>query len=271
MKNKWSARSAAGALLELLYPSSIYCLACGNLIDDSRPYALCDVCVREIGWANGKTCAKCGKVLAESAESPLCSDCGGGVAAVSGGAPGGHIFDRGFSCAGYGEREKQIVHNFKYKDRAYYGAKLAEIMRDRIQGEDIGADLLVPVPMFRKKERKRGFNQAAVMAESLSRKTGIECRKNLLVRTRDTAPMSKLGAEARRSNVEGAFAVAEDMRIFVRERQVLLIDDVFTTGSTADACADALKKCGAESVCVLVFAAGADRTEANFGTGRVCG
>ena len=118
---------------------------------------------------------------------------------------------------------------------------------------------MVPVPLFRLRERERGFNQARLLAEGLKR--GIEKRQGgrvvrldqgLLVRTRATLPQAGLKVQARKENVRGAFAVARPE--FVRGRQVVLVDDVMTTGATLSACASALKKAGAGNVFALAMA-----------------
>ena len=132
------------AFFDLVYPSNIYCISCGNLIDDSRPYSLCDTCVRSLKWANGKTCSRCGKILQDGYGPDLCTDC----------MDEEHLFDKGFTCVEYGNAERDLLHRFKYKDQAYLGRKLAEIMFDRILPEELEPDLIIPVPMFGRKEKK---------------------------------------------------------------------------------------------------------------------
>lgn len=235
-------------LADLIYPASIYCINCGNIIDDSRPYALCDTCVRTMNWANEQTCNKCGKILRKGYEYLLCTDC----SVIK------HSFEKGFACVEYGRAERDLIHKFKYKDKVYLGQKLAEIMYDRIMIEDLALDIIIPVPMYRGKEKKRGYNQAAVLAMRLSRLMDKPLDKRILVRAVDTEPMSNLGAEERRKNMQKAFTVRKDGDRKIRNKTILLIDDVYTTGSTADACADALLAVGAASVYLFVFAAGAN-------------
>ncbi|MDR1572460.1 MAG: ComF family protein [Clostridiales Family XIII bacterium] len=237
----------AGAALELLYPSSIYCVSCGNLIDATRPYALCDECAAGLRWADGPVCGSCGKILAEDARDGLCSDCSGAS----------RPFERGFACMEYGGG-RELIHNFKYRGRAYCGEKIAEMMHDRLRLGMPETDMVLPVPMHRGKERKRGYNQADVVGRLLARRLGLPYRKGLLVRTRATAPMSKLGGERRRENLKGAFALRPGGEALVEGRRLLLVDDVFTTGSTVEACAEALLAAGAAAVCFVVAAASAD-------------
>jgi ComF family protein len=244
---------AARIALDLLFPPSIYCMACGNLIDASRPYALCDACRERFGWANGHTCAKCGKPLRGDGARTLCADC----------AAGGHLFEKGFVCVRYADC-RAVLHGFKYGGRTHYGAHIARIMYDRLlwaraaRGESPGADLLLPVPMYGKKERKRGYNQADLAGRRLARLLALPYDGTLLVRTRDTRVMSSLSAEDRGANVQGAFALARGRGDAVRGLRVMLVDDIFTTGSTIDACAEVLLAAGAASVRFIVFAAGAD-------------
>lgn len=241
--------SLCEGFLDLIYPSNIYCISCGNIIDDSRPYALCDVCVRTMKWANGRTCRKCGKILQDDYESDLCTDC----------SEGEHVFQRGFCCVEYGSAERDLIHRFKYGDKAYLGRKMAEMMYDRIRPEGLKPDLILPVPMFRKKEKKRGYNQAAVLAGSLARFMGVPYDPGVLIRKVETEAMSKLRLLERRRNLQEVFSVRNDKIEKTAGKRILLVDDIFTTGSTADACASALRESGAADVFLYAFASGANR------------
>ena len=241
--------SIGEGFLDLIYPSNIYCISCGNIIDDSRPYSLCDSCVRTLKWANGRTCGRCGKILQAGYAPDLCTDC----------ADGEHVFEKGFTCVEYGPEERSLIHQFKYKDKAYLGRKLAEVMYDRIQAEEESTpDLIIPVPMFLRKEKKRGYNQAAVLAASLARHMGVPYDGRLLIRTVETEAMSKLDALGRRENIREAFAVVQGKAGKLAGKTVLLVDDIYTTGSTADACTAALLASGADRVFVFTFASGAN-------------
>lgn len=234
--------------LDLIYPDNIYCISCGNIIDDSRPYALCDTCVRILKWANGRTCSCCGKILEEGYGADLCTDC----------TDLDHVFEKGFTCTEYGSMEREMLHQFKYKDKAYLGRKLAEIMWDRIQEEGINPDLILPVPMFGRKERKKGYNQAAVLAACLAAFMEKPFTGKLLIRIKETDAMNSLGAADRRRNISEAFAVRVNQKNILQGKTVLLVDDIFTTGSTADACSLTLLEAGAAKVFLFTFAAGAN-------------
>ncbi|MDD2189840.1 MAG: ComF family protein [Eubacteriales bacterium] len=248
LKLWWILSSLGEGFLELVYPSNIYCISCGNIIDDSRPYSLCDTCIRTLKWANERTCDHCGKILQESYGPDLCSDC----------IETEHVFEKGYTCVEYTAAERDILHRLKYKNQAYLGRKLAEIMYDRMKTEDIKPDIVVPVPMHVKKYRKRGYNQAAVLGKSLAKFMEKPYEGKLLFRIAETEAMSSLGALARKENIRQAFDVHIDSKNNLAGKNVMLVDDIYTTGSTADACAAALQVAGAAKIYVITFAAGAN-------------
>ncbi|WP_027399194.1 ComF family protein [Anaerovorax odorimutans] len=235
-------------LMELIYPSNIYCIACGNLIDKTRPYSLCDSCVRTLKWNNKSSCEKCGKKLNESFSQNLCSDC----------MESQHFFEKGYSCVEYGLAERKILHNFKYKDKAYLCRKLSEIMYDRINLENLNVDMLIPVPMYIRKQRIRGYNQAELLTKYLSIYMQLPYYKKVLVRKHDTKPMNSLGVEERKENIKKAFTVKDKWVKIIQNKKILLIDDIYTTGSTVDECSRMLLNNGADKIYVFAFAAGAD-------------
>ena len=248
-------------ILELLFPSNIYCISCGGIIDRSRIYSLCDNCARMFHWANGRTCEKCGRALQDDYIHNICADC----------RENEHFFEKGYTCAQYGINERKLLLSFKYGGKLYIGEKIAEAMADRLGGENLDADLIIPVPMYRKKQRKRGYNQAEIISEYLSKKMAVPYSGKLLLRTGDTAAMSRLAAAERRMNMEGAFSMAPGSEEKVKGKSILLVDDIYTTGSTADACAQALMASGARKVQVITFAAGANLIGWDNAAAQVCG
>ena len=109
----------------------------------------------------------------------------------------------------YGLYEKKILRDFKYSGKSYYAPYLGELMYDRVAHlleNEIGADIVVPVPLHRKKQNKRGYNQAELLAREISKRSGIPMKK-VLVRTKNTRPMSSLTGAERRENLTGVFAV----------------------------------------------------------------
>jgi competence protein ComFC len=243
-----------GDTLNMLFPGNIYCAACGNLIDDTRPYALCDRCVREIAWHTGDTCDVCGKALAPHRTGGVCREC----------RERGRAFDVGISCCAYTGRARDLVRSMKYKDAAWIAEKLADAMYDRWRQLEISsAPVIIPVPMSEAKRRARGYDQAEVIARRLARLTGAPFADDILRRKRDTEVMSGLGVHERRVNMADAFELYPRVRNLLDNGEsapvdVMLVDDVFTTGSTADACATTLKEAGVKRVTLFTFASGAD-------------
>lgn len=235
-------------ILDVIFPSSLYCISCGSMIDASRDYALCDSCMEAFHWVGLKTCGKCGKILQDDYRHELCYDCRNFE----------RKFDRGFTCVQYGLLERGVLMDYKYRGKSYIGRKLGEILFDRMEAEDIEYDLVVPVPMYIKNRNIRGYNQAQIMAAVLASRKGVPCASELLVRTRETAPMKGLGSVERYENLKNVFAVSGKNHYTVSGKRILLVDDIFTTGSTLDACSEVLKDAGAEKVYVLTFASGAN-------------
>ncbi len=147
---------------------------------------------------------------------------------------------------------REAVHQLKYRNLRSVAAPLAALLRDFLEASPLPADVLVPVPLHRRRLRERGYNQSGLLARELGKLTSTPVIENCLVRIRPAAPQARAATVAeRQSNVADAFA-CRDARL--KGRQVLLIDDVATTGATVEACAGALKAAGAESVWALVLA-----------------
>ena len=236
------------SLLEIVFPSNIYCIACGNIIDKTRPYSLCDDCLENFNWIGEKTCRKCGKILEREYGGEYCFQC----------LENDYSFERAFACVQYGAFEKSPILQLKYNEKTYIAEKIGEMMYDRISLENLETDIIVPVPMHKKKEQVRGYNQVKLMAKVLARKMNIVYNDKVLIRAKATPPMSKRSREERKTNVWEAFKVMEQEKNVIKGKNILLIDDIFTTGSTADSCSKKLVDGGAKSVNVLVYAIGAN-------------
>ena len=233
-------------LMDLVYPSNIYCISCNKAIFEHETYSLCENCREELLWINEKVCICCGKALQNGYESTKCLDC----LSIE------HQFSKGYSCVTYGLKEKEILYNLKYNKKGYLSYKLSEIMGDRLSIENLNADLIVAVPMNKKKKIKRGYNQAELLAKRLSKLSSIPCSDDILIRDKETEVMNQLSRDARRENMKNAFSVDNDKVESIRNKRVLIVDDIFTTGSTADECAKTLFENGASDVQIITFASG---------------
>jgi ComF family protein len=150
----------------------------------------------------------------------------------------------------------EAIHRYKYRRHLWYEAFLAELLLREVapalQGQKW--DMILPVPLFPVKEREREFNQAEHLAISLSEATGVPLSKGLLYRVIPTMTQTRLSREQRAANMSNAFAV--NKRTKLNGERIILVDDVFTTGATTNACARALILAGAGDVCVWTVARG---------------
>lgn len=155
------------------------------------------------------------------------------------------------AAVAYGPVARTLALRLKYGGRAAFAETAGRQMLRWLPGE---ADLLVPVPLHRWRLWSRGFNQSALIAASLARASGVAHDPLLLRRVRPTPPLRGMGPKARARAVRGVFAVAPDRRAALRGRHVVLVDDVYTSGATTDACTAALLSAGAASVTILAWA-----------------
>jgi ComF family protein len=190
-------------------------------------------------------CARCGAAFDIAVDiAQLCGAC---IARPP-------AYDRARAALAYGEVSRDLVLALKYQGRRDSLGVLAAWMASAGGALLQEADLIVPVPLHYFRLIRRGFNQSVWLAAALSRTSGVRLSVDALKRTRATPIQGGLSAEGRRRNVQGAFSARKSRIGLVKDRRVLLIDDVLTTGATAEACARALKKGGAACVDVLTLA-----------------
>lgn len=242
-------REIGSKFLDLAYPNSLYCICCKKIIDDSRAYRLCDTCIGEIKWANRRVCRHCGKPLSDMNPGEICFNC----------KENAHEFERGFTVCEYSEHARSIVFALKYGGRTDIASDIAMMMHDKMmmEKENVSYDVIIPVPMYKRKRLKRGFNQAALIAREFAKHENIKCEEYHLRRVRDSVPMRGLTPLERQSNIYGSFELT-DYAKNLENKKVLIIDDIYTTGATLDEMAKLLRKVRVSSVDILTFAAGAD-------------
>lgn len=232
------------ALLDLLFPRNIHCLLCGRHIMPGEPYSLCGECRGRLSLLkDGACCPVCGRLVSAAPSSVGCPECAGRR----------FHFDRAVSALAYDDFSRRLVFELKYRKRGYVAFHLAEMIRDRMAVCPSGTfDVLIPVPAGRKRLRKRGFNQALLLAEALGEMRGEPVENRALRLEKTLMDQVRLDREKRFENLKNAFCAAPEAEL--HGRRVLLVDDVLTTGATADACARALKAAGAATVVVATVA-----------------
>lgn len=235
-------KSLARAAIDMLLPAQ--CLACTEPAPGDGQ--LCPRCFGQAEFITAPYCGQCGLPLAEPA--PLCTACDW--------AP--PVFRHARAALRYGPAAKRLILPFKYADRPEAAAGLARLLL-RPGGELLaGADLLVPVPLHRRRLAARGYNQAGQLARALGRLTGRPVLIDGLVRLRATRPLAELDQHDREIALKGAIGVRPARVRLIAGRTILLIDDVLTSGATASSCAGALYEAGAMAVDVLALARVAD-------------
>jgi ComF family protein len=229
------------AAIDLLYPPT--CIACQAATGEA--HTLCAACWSGIRFIERPYCERLGTPFAVDFGSPLLSP-----AAVA----DPPVFHRARAVAHYEGIASALVHRLKYGDRLELAQALGGMMA-RAGAELLAeADVIVPVPLHRWRLWRRRFNQAMALGTVIARRSGVPCDPFALHRVKATRQQVGLTRAQRQENLQGAFRVPPEARPRLKGRRVLLVDDVLTTGSTANAAARALLRGGAERVDVLAFA-----------------
>ena len=236
-----TVRSAARTVLDFALPPR--CPACGTIV--SQPHLFCLACWNRLTFLGDPCCARCGLPFAYQSEEA--AECGRCLSEPP-------HFDRLRAAVAYGPVARKVALKLKYSGRPGVAETLAGLMARHLRPVGDADPLLMPVPLHRWRLWSRGYNQAALIAQSLSRRSAIPAAPALLLRTRHTPPLRGLGRNERATAVRGAFALAEGAGPQIKGRHVVLIDDVFTSGATAGACARVLKRAGATRIDVLCWA-----------------
>ena len=221
-----------GRALDLLFPR--WCVGCGKEGD-----FLCFSCRRLLPRIVPPLCPRCGR---PQPSGILCSGCAGWQAEIDG-------IRSPFRFDGV---MRQAIHQLKYRNLRALALPLAKLLSDYLVTNPVPGEVLVPVPLHQKRLRERGYNQSRLLAQELGKLINLPVVDDCLIRQRHAPPQAKTSTvDERRSNVAGAFACRNHN---LRDKQVLLIDDVSTSGTTLDACAAVIKAAGATSVWGLVLA-----------------
>jgi ComF family protein len=213
------------------------CGGCGAIVDEVESF--CADCWRTLEFLGSGGCSRCGIPL-QATEAELCGACLARPPRL----------DRIRSAVAYDDISSSIALRLKYGRKVGLARTMSRYMSPLLA--DLPEALLVPVPLHRSRLWRRGFNQSAIVAKALSKQTGLPICVEALKRVRPTPPLKGMNMRQRRLTVAGAFRA--NPAVELRGRTVVLIDDVLTTGSTANACARVLKSAGAERVELISWA-----------------
>lgn len=224
---------------QLVFPKR--CPICDEIV---VPYGqlICMACEESLHYLSDPTCLKCGKSIDN--EDTYCYDC----------LKQNHFFSRGYALFPY-ELVSDSLYRFKYKNRPeygiYYGRAIVKNFAEIIRS--INPEGIIPVPLHSKKERRRGYNQAQIIAEEMGRILEIKVFTDLIKRIKYTTPQKELDHVSRQNNLKKAFIISESV---VKLRSIIIIDDIYTTGSTIDAMAKILQDVGVNNIYFITIAIG---------------
>ncbi len=232
--------SFIAACKELLFPA--FCLACGRQLSGWRLPLLCRDCGAEVPFVRPPLCPCCG-LPCNSGPDHFCGNC----------LTKTFAFDRARAALLYREPVVSLIHSLKFAGHLTGLATMAALARDAAGYRDLAApDLILPVPLHPQRLRERGFNQALLLARACFPEQSRKINVDLLVRRRATLPQTRLNGKERRRNLAAAFTVTRPDSL--KNKKILLIDDVFTTGSTVHECAATLRRAGAARIEVFTLA-----------------
>lgn len=233
-------RGITEGIKNLLFPRR--CPVCDDIVPAGEG-KVCRLCAKRIQYITEPRCRKCGRQLIDDAKV-FCADC----------ERKKHVFDSGFALYDY-QSMKKSIYRFKYGNRCEYAEFYAEDIYRHFHEEidRMNAEAIIPIPLHSSRKRKRGYNQSELVAGKLSALTGIPMEADLVKRVKKTVPQKELDAVGRQNNLKKAFNINADV---VKLNKTILIDDIFTTGSTLDAVALELKHRGVRFVYFITLCIG---------------
>ena len=225
-------------ILDIIFPRR--CVFCGDLIDSAN---VCPECWKNVFWISAPICDICGKPL-EYSDTSLCHSC----------ISHKFFFDKSRSVFVYNDITKNAILNFKHREATYMSKTFASWLYR--SGKEILEDthIITSVPMYRTKLFRRMFNQSAILANDLANLCNVYRNNLLLKKIKDTHTQEGLTLEERRKNLIGAFTVNDKCKSIIEGKNITVVDDVLTTGSTINECAKVLKQNGASKVYALTLA-----------------
>lgn len=209
----------------IIYPNR--CMGCDEILSIGEGKWLCEKCMPQFEIKEYKRCSICGRIIYHNGKCRVCNS-------------EKIYFDKGYSLFEYKNSVRNAVRQFKYKSMKSYGKYLGNLMSDyAVSIISMKFDYVTAVPLHRKRLKSRGYNQAEILAKTVAKELNAEY-KDIIVRHINTKPQNNLGKAERQKNIKNAFSLNKD--VSVKDKTILLIDDIFTTGSTINECSKVLKK-----------------------------
>lgn len=225
------------SIVDLLFPSNIKCVTCG---DETNKIGICEECLKYLTLVPSPSCEICGGENFGSGK--VCIECKGR----------NFIFERNFAVFSYiGDVRNKII-DFKQNSHKAIGEMFSYFILNEYENilRNINIDVIVPIPISAERLKLRKFNQSEVLCSKLIRDYNVNC--NILKRTKDTPHQTGLSRKNREINLKNSFEIND--KSLVKNKTILLVDDIYTTGATLNACASILKKAGANKIYTLTLA-----------------
>lgn len=223
-----------------VYPRGYKCLCCGEELSTNTLYSFCDRCMAKLPFNIGHTCVKCSEPIGGMGE--YCIHCKNHKP----------YFKKNVSVFLYKHPIDGFIRKLKFDNGKYLAETLGNFMAGEVVKLGVNFDYVIPVPLHPLRQKKRGYNQSELLCIPLKEKLELDVDSAILVKTNDTRSQAGLSRNERIENLEGAFKVSDNRK--VKGKIILLVDDVFTTGTTINECSKTLLDAGAKEVYSITLA-----------------
>ncbi len=244
-------------IIDIIYPKK--CVVCKQIFDYGESNkGICDKCIKIFEKPKGNVCEICGR----ETENRRCSVCS---KVLSGKLYGDKkiYFTKNYPLFLYNDATKIIIFDLKYNKKLYTISGFESIIKDGLKEIDLSCiDIVMPIPMYKKKEKIRGFNQAKIFAKIVCEMTGLEYNDKELLRIKNTTAQNNKSLRGRYENIEGCFKVLDSNKI--KGKTILLIDDIYTSGSTINISSKELINNGAKEVYSLTLSITSEKNDEKF-------
>jgi len=237
---KNSVKKLGAIFKNALFIKDVKCIVCKLDLKEKNKYCICDNCMKQLPFQTGRVCYRCGNSMIGGGS--YCLHCKQNQV--------DYEFAR--SPFYYEGIIKSLIYKLKYNNEKYLAPYLSLFLLDELVKQNWNIDIVVPVPLYIKREKKRGFNQSYLLSSAFEKVLNLPIDTLNLIRTKNTPTQTKLTRVERQTNLTKAFQV-KNKQVF-KNKNVLLIDDVFTTGATIEECSSVLKKAGAKNVYAITLA-----------------
>ncbi len=226
--------------LNILYPENLTCVFCDEEIFDDNKFNTCESCYNNLPFIKEKVCARCGDPIKSMAT--YCDRCQNKK----------FFYDKARSVFYYKDEIRSCIKRFKFDGCKYLYKPFANFMAEKYKEENYDCDVITYVPIHETRLKMRGYNQAELLAKEIAKILNIPFVEEAIIKTKKTIPQAELDYKQRQTNLVDVFKVKKSNAF--KNKNVLLVDDIFTTGATINNCARKIKKSGANKVFALTFA-----------------